>query len=141
MINGKELRLGNLLYAKNNEITEVTDIISSLDFNRTIFWCFGYSESQVKPIRLTEELHGKFGVKVNGFGNFEYEIDNNRLIVFTRDYIFLRQSDISNKRHEGKIVALWNKDFKRRDIYVHEFQNLYFALTGEELKMLNESLT
>ncbi len=32
------------------------------------------------------------------------------------------------------ICVLWNNDIKGRGIYVHEWQNLYFALTNTELE-------
>lgn len=34
---------------------------------------------------------------------------------------------------KDNICTLWNKDLKKRDMKVHEFQNLYYILSGKEL--------
>lgn len=130
-----ELRVGNLFYY--DERIQIVEGVSIKNGGYRIdFKTEGKSKlvKNCKPIPINEEFHNKFGVHKNGFHSFEYEIDNHRVIVFNGDYIFLRQNDINTKRHEDDIVTLWNKDFKRRDIFVHEFQNLYFALTGKELQ-------
>lgn len=89
---------------------------------------------------LTEEWHNKFGVIKNGFGNFEYilprKFNMNITVIHTHEYVYLRQGEGSN-RYNDDLVAIWNKDVSRRDMYVHEWQNLYFALCGEELKIKN----
>lgn len=89
-----------------------------------------------EPIPLTEEWHNKFGVQKNGFGNFEYDIcpfgRKTRVLVFSGDYLYIR--DMSGKdRTEDDLITIWNKDIKK-NFYVHEWQNLYFALSGKELK-------
>ncbi len=90
--------------------------------------------NQYQPILLTEEWHNNFGVKKNGKLSFEYELPrkNNMStkIVFNGDYVMIRQG---LGGFEDDIIALWNKDLTKRDMYVHEWQNLYFALTNEEL--------
>lgn len=90
------------------------------------------------PIQLTEEWHNKFGVSINGFHNFEYIIEPRKKIVFSGDYIYLR--DISRmdgkESMEDSLCTLWSNDKRGRGIYVHEFQNLYFCLTGKELEIV-----
>jgi len=91
------------------------------------------------PIPLTEEWHNKFGVIKSGFESFEYSlpIKNNMYIkvIFIGDYVMLRQGE---GNHEDDVVSIWNKDLTKRDMYVHEWQNLYFALTGEELTLIED---
>lgn len=94
-----------------------------------------YKLKDIEPILMTEEWHNKFGVLKNGFNNFEYKLPMNNTIVFNGDYVFLRQGN--DKPMECDIVTIWNKDLTKRDMYVHEFQNLYLILAGEEL--LNQS--
>jgi hypothetical protein len=89
------------------------------------------------PIPLTEEWHNKFGVKIDGFKSFQYTISKRKSIIFTGDYVYLRDwaREVGKTSLDDNLCTLWNKDLKRRDMFVHEWQNLYFALTGEELTL------
>ena len=72
----------------------------------------GCSDLDIDPIPLTEEWLVKFG-----FENGNYFILNN--VIIYKDY--------NNKyRYEYNYGQTWVK-------HVHQLQNLYFALTGEEL--------
>ena len=138
----RELRIGNYFeYRIQDELDDRKEwwelsIIDSSDLQ--------ILESRIdddyRATPLTEEMHNKFGVYKNGFNNFEYElpIKNNFSIkiIFSGDYIFLRQSN-SHNIHEDDVISVWNKDLTKRDMYINEFQNLYFALTGEELTFKN----
>lgn len=128
MIKANEVRLGNWII-DDGEICKV-DLIAGYD-----------NWENTEPINLTEEWHKKFGVKLNGFYNFEYVIDKNRRIIFNTDYVFIRQNNPNKRIIDDDIVTLWNNDIKKRDIYVHEWQNLYFALTGKELIINNGTKT
>jgi hypothetical protein len=87
------------------------------------------------PILISEEWHNKFGVYDNGNMAFEYVLPRKNNIdckvIFTGDYVFIRQG---LKWWDDDIISIWNKDLTRRDMYVHEWQNLYNILAGEELK-------
>ena len=142
MIKPQELIIGNYVeYRIQDELDDRKEwwelsIIDSSDLQ--------ILESRIdddyRAIPLTEEMHNKFGGYKNGFNNFEYElpIKNNFSIkiIFSGDYVFLRQSN-SHNIHEDDVVSVWNKDLTKRDMYVHEFQNLYFSLCGEELTFKN----
>ena len=95
----------------------------------------------VKPIPLTEEWHNKFGIGKNGFNSFQYflPIKNNIdvQVIFNGDYVMIRQGKGNN---DDDIISIWNKDLTKRDMFVHEWQNLYFLLTGEELLIDNKDL-
>ena len=127
-MDSKKVRIGNYVYA-----FKTTWQIDGTDFSDG-----GGEDSKIstyKPISLTEEWHNKFGVEKNGFGNFEYDIcpfgRKSKVFIFSGDYLYLR--DMSGKyRSEDDIITIWNKDIKK-EFYVHEWQNLYFALTGNEL--------
>jgi len=130
-----ELRIGNSIIYNYNENGLIEAEFKTV-VNVQILKSLEDGTAYAKPIPLDEEWHNKFGVKVNGFQSFEYELPrkNNQQItvVFNGDYVMLRQAT-SNKKHEDDIVSIWNTDLTRRDMFVHEWQNLYFALTNEEL--------
>lgn len=120
-----ELRVGNYV-VKDLSIDDLIDIqvtIVDLLSNDVI--------KSLYPINLNEEWHNKFGVKKNGYGSFEYkvllELTPSLYIVFNCDYVTLRQHDDSQE------ITIWNRNIYKRDMYVHEFQNLYFSLSRTEL--------
>ena len=138
-----ELRIGNTVSVDGLFIT--VESINSEGINIFVdddvlieYASFGDDDYHVKPIELTEEWHNKFGVKVNGHMSFVYELPRKQTIylaiVFTGDYVYLRQG---KEPKEFEMVSVWNKDLMKRDMFVHELQNLYFALTGEELTVTN----
>jgi hypothetical protein len=117
----RELRVGNLV---KNQFAEKPIIIKGSDINDL---SEGMDSHSFQPIPLTEEWHNKFGIKKNRFGNFVYEISKRQLIIFNDDHVFLRDLDSS------VICALWSEDIKKRNMFLHEWQNLHFALTNKEL--------
>ncbi len=125
MVAANELRMGNLFL--RNGVTFKVD-----EFPQGIILL-----DSLEPIPLTEEWHNKFGVKRNGFLSFEYELPRKNNIdikvIFNGDYVMLRQGISKSIPPENDIVSIWNKDLTKRDMFVHEWQNLYFSLTGEEL--------
>jgi len=121
-----------------NYVTLIKDGVEK-DYELDAFDIYKVSESEcadIKPIPLTEDWHNKFGVEKDGFHSFEYDLPRNLTIkckvVFDGDYVFLRQ-DTNGKRHDDSLVTIWNKDLTKRDMYVHEWQNTYRRLAGEEL--------
>lgn len=122
-----ELRIGNLVIDGHDVEVVNYRMIEMLVKNQAEF----------DPIPLTEEWHNKFGVIKNGFDSFEYELPRknnfNLKVIFTGDYVMIRQSSMDTSPMDDDIITVWNTDLTRRDMYVHEWQNLYVALTGEEL--------
>jgi hypothetical protein len=120
-INFKELRLDNYICINNNlhpcrvkEITMSSVVVESIKEN--------YSEptiNSMNPIPLTEEWLLKFGFyKSDNYGNDEYRLDG---------YSYFRgRFYISDCDECGEDVEI---------NFVHELQNLYFALTKKELTM------
>ena len=101
-----ELRIGNY-YIENNQVCRVEHYdISSAYFNPDMY----------KPIPLTEGWLLKFGFeKKIGWDDLIYHVKNNvDLYEFLSGYEYY--------------------DFHIK--HVHQLQNLYFALTGEELKTI-----
>lgn len=109
-----ELRIGNLVYETINRSNEKVVEISSLSDGH-IAWRPGRNtghHAHIKPIPLTEEWLEKFGFD-----------DDNKRGVFRW---------IVNPRIKGYYFFLHDRHIKTLE-YVHQLQNLYFALIGEEL--------
>lgn len=105
MIDTRELRIGNLVMIGDKVIT-----IDVRIFHAVIHSFQGY---EPEPIPLSEEWLLKMGFTLRGNylskGNFIFQ-----------------------KRHN---LWQWMGVYLQRIRSVHSFQNLYFALTGEELKL------
>jgi hypothetical protein len=121
-----ELRIGNLVNYEqtNHKITSISDLgfITSIWLgNNDMNDEYSHSITELKSIPLTEEWLLKFGfIKSLHEGYYDkkwlsgdFFFDGKKLLVIT----------------EGLI----NGDFPGI-LYVHQLQNLYFALTGEELE-------
>ena len=113
-----ELRIGNLLESETSNCLFTKGIIE-VDFSTfqkiSLYDCL----KNLKAIPLTEEWLLKFGFKYN---NPTYEWYDKSAVFFIQvNYLGF---DLIAKFHNQVI-----KEIK----YVHELQNLYFALTGKEL--------
>lgn len=117
MIQAKDLRIGNwLFWADNKTEFEITiGILISVEFWNHI------ENKDIKPIPLTEEWLIKFGFKKNKdcFKKFAYEVG----MVGNHLWYLDNGSSMLIDRLE----------------YVHQLQNLYHALTGEELTPKEEA--
>ena len=118
MIQPQELRIGNYVeYRIQDELDERKEWLelSTIDATDLVILESGIDED-FRPIPLTEEILLKFGfLKDDNF----YHLNNIWISNFYENYFSLDGFD------ETKIE------------YVHQLQNLYFALTGEELKFKN----
>jgi len=117
----KELRLGNYIIAngsieKINYITPATLGYGEKEFAPICTSDYKYFE----PIPLTEEWLLKFGFKNDEFISYRWYAPNDISLVYDLDDNCVC---ISDSWEFGKIK------------YVHELQNLYFALTNQELKL------
>jgi hypothetical protein len=116
----EELRIGNY-YNKNGEIEQITpnDIIEVWESER--IWC--------KPIPLTEEWLLKFG--------FEKRSKEKEFFI---EHFYILGYTVVNRSQWKKDMSLEGFGINQCDNYipvdlkhVHQLQNLYFALTNEEL--------
>jgi hypothetical protein len=146
----EELRIGNLVY---NEIDKKETTIYSIDevgINQGMENNYGAFVEDINGIKLTEE-----GLKKFGFEKREFK-DKDRL-----DEWVINWNIKGDGIKDGKALSMhvWKTDVKKYwgvtlwevvpidDVtigvfkYVHQLQNLYFALTGNELKLKGSILT
>ena len=125
-----ELRIGNWVNVRQYPYENEPYQISSLSIDNTFTFKFKgdikgcFATSIINPIPLTEEWLLKFGFKLmdtNSDGGHHFHI----LIV--GDLRFLTPfEDCSEVSLDGLSMAVY---------YVHQLQNLYFALTKKELEL------
>lgn len=113
-LKAKELRQGNLFIDKySKQIIPVLEILRSgnivFDFECMGVW-------QAEPIPLTEEWLLKFG-----FEHREFSFDKGSFFLSKRRF----KNEYLYQAHTHRFQVK----------YVHQLQNLYFALTSEELNI------
>jgi len=127
----QELRVGNFIMDGNGEVSPIIGIFPNSSHSsyliRTKSPDIGYEEwgiEEIKPIALTEEWLVKAGFISNPYMD-RYELGSLRIEC----------------RKDTGITQLWIErheclgQFAPKIDYVHQLQNLVFALTGEELKL------
>lgn len=126
MISANELRIGNLIDTYYGSVSCVTSIGKS-EYNITVKCGSvegGLWEQNAKPIPLTEEWLLKFGF--DNTGSIRIMIDTSayylQIIKRTNDCLILSQGNEINS-------------ILKPVRHVHSLQNLFFALTGEELTL------
>lgn len=82
-----------------------------------------FTHPSLKPIMLTKDWLINFG--------FNWADDNNEFLELKPFRTFKFHSDYSN---DFSTVAFRINDTEKEINFVHQLQNLYFALTGTELK-------
>lgn len=113
----REVRIGNLFFNEKNEVEAVTEIMcyTKKGMLNGVYLDF-------YPIRLTDDRLKKCGFKIINslltLGNFEIGLD--------ADDFVKQQMTVRFKR----VIYIKIK-------YIHELQNLYFALEKKELKYEN----
>lgn len=121
MINIKELRLGNAVYNGFNQVVTIDGIISYKNTS-------GYNTETLRPIKLLEKRLYELGLqKYEGSDITTYfkHFGNNDGEHF--EYCFMIFEDAEGNYYTqimGKKIILES---------VHQLQNLFFDVTGEEL--------
>jgi len=129
----EELRIGNLIAEPYDNITEVVNEIVANTKSDGSGEINGEIEDYFNPIPLTEEWLLKFGFTKydNGCISAKFCIGKNPI---THDYLFeltwLKDyTDVNFEPHP------FYKNGYHQIKYIHQLQNLYFALTGQELEV------
>tara|TARA_R110000803_G_scaffold121456_1_gene189570 strand:- start:214 stop:630 length:417 start_codon:yes stop_codon:yes gene_type:complete len=134
----KELRIGNLVHSKADTVI----MMSGWElYNMTVNENTN-SETFLKPIPLTEEWLLKFGFdkpcKYDWY-NKRYNttcIEANEEMTVSWNIKSKRLSIFDSMEETDMVNILSHPIYCAQDLdYVHQLQNLYFALTGEELEI------
>ena len=132
MIKANELRISNYVEYKhlNNDVLYGYDTVTSIDLNGISLSCRKYTVMTIdciKPIPLTEELLLKCGFISWSFKRSYISIkkDTN---LYTLVYDLIKSECYLDL--DFTFMTLDN-EIK----YLHQLQNLYFALTGTELEI------
>lgn len=119
-----ELRIGNIVLLDDEEIT-LTGIKGNTVFWKDGFDMTGLTGAEIKPIPLTEEWLLKFGFKPIDERGYSKEIVNKK-DNYEYNFVLSKVDD----GYDNDVCLYTIK-------YVHQLQNLYFALTGKELIINN----
>lgn len=133
MIQANELRMGNLISHPHHENCIVSkiyrDSISVIIHDNV----YTFSNRLLSPIPLTEEILIKFGFQQSKgkYGpSFHIMEDNGFVVMFTVEHWTDTEENSKWKNHWHVFGLLKGNKMK----YVHQLQNLFFVLTGEELQ-------
>jgi hypothetical protein len=138
-----ELRIGNFIYKESEYEFEngINQIISVLEFecvSTRPLNCHvkhhNVNISNLKPIPLTEEGLLKFGFEHQNKYDLESNLYSKKL---KSEYHFTIYSKTETLDFKTKFIGwkVLNIGFDFKIEYVHQLQNLFFCLCGEELKL------
>lgn len=128
MIKANELRIGNFARVANLTGT-VTDILGDPAIYMSFSPDYEYIEEVMHPIPLTPEILEKCG-----FARDE-ERDVNGYLAYRPDTAHFSMRLFINEKGHVCAHFLGTAVSTNHPQYVHQFQNLYFALIGEELQV------
>ena len=111
-----ELRIGNWVF--NGRNAQVTP--------KQIEW-FSEGVYDLLPIELTEEWLLKFG--------FVWELDKSYSLTINENNGLFIWVDLNTLHPIAELIDSGDRVVVNHIKYIHQLQNLYFALTGEELKL------
>ncbi len=120
------LRIGNLIFINGEQ--EAVSSLQKYTIDNVRFNC-DQSDWTMEGIPLTEEWLVKFGFGLHKYPSpsrgktLYFKVDNE---TFWIEVYFPRNVKID-------VVVSLNDKYLRHIKYVHQLQNLYFALTGKEL--------
>jgi hypothetical protein len=123
----RELRIGNWVeqFIKNEGFSEIkveSDIIRSVEYHND----YGYDDDEIyyNSIPINDDWLIRFGFELEGLSYVKNMKARMKLMFFDG---FISQLSIMQ---DDKEISFASNHLQ----YVHELQNLVFALTGEELK-------
>jgi hypothetical protein len=124
MIKANELRIGNKVDYYGNIVT--INYINDTDVGFSDYVPFDYPLlDEINPVPITEDRLVRFGFKRDT--KYDWELKVNGVIFY--GMVDNRQYDYLNS-----IFILNLPDSKINIHHIHQLQNLYYALTGEEMK-------
>lgn len=134
MINQSDLRPGNIVEAPNDDhLMCETLTVYELNRNdarlcRSCGCCYETVEYEhISPVALNEDLLQKFGFKRHETGYYFKQVGNQLYLEYDPPFEAVR---IVPETWNNVPIFPWNECN-----VAHQLQNLYFALTGEELQI------
>ena len=126
----KNLRIGNFVSDANASDSFFAQV-KKLDYSRCYYGQFHSAYSDLKPIPLTKEWLDKFGFDDSeykeGYTGIDYRTNLIMDFVLTKpNFMGEWQNYYTYDLGQHRFVALH---------YVHELQNLFFAVTATELEL------
>lgn len=123
MIAPQELRIGNWVLDEDGKMSSVKSINDRTVGLHTTFYAHSSSYKTISPLPLSPEILEKCGF-VKG--------ENDRLVFHFRGFFEAAQSiEVPN----SVILYCNNRCVSEPIKYLHQLQNLYFALTNQELQI------
>lgn len=144
MINPKELRIGNYIIDDDGLIAKINGfeplshkvrcddeegcelLIDVIEADGQINFGRMAESTLCRPIPLTPEWLEKLG--------FEKEEKDGKSVGIEKYYVFTNEPFVYNSIHG---YWLHGRHMGIQPTYLHQLQNLYFALTGKELELKN----
>lgn len=135
MIQTKELRIGNNIEF-DGEIITVTGISKNkITYSPSKVLKYEINAKHFDPIRLTEEILLKLGFhKVDIEEDITYRLEPNEDVCIVYENDFSVGLFPNEKSYDADLGVLPRY---KQTLYLHQLQNLYFILTGEELIFKN----
>jgi len=133
-----ELRIGNYVSLSGEKVLKVIEITTVYFYAKDEEGDnFKNTWAEIEPIPLTEELLLRFGFEKivydseeTGYGTDYYlKCSNDVFMCYSDDFSLGLFASEESKKDDLGVLPIW-KSINT----VHGLQNLYFALTGEELK-------
>ena len=133
MIKANELRIGNWVYTQSKKLMQHD---KTVPFKLKVITA--QEQHKWEPIPLTPKILEKCGFVKDAFGSYNIWLPQRlqtaeSALLFSGDYLYLGQYNDDNRNHDS-ICTFWNKDLMK-EFHLHQLQNLYFSLTGEELEI------
>lgn len=135
-----ELRVGNLLMFRDKKIVEVSNLgntFETIELVNGLRYGSDYIE-EYNPIKITRELLIEFGFKkVNNLGMFVYVLYIDEWLNFEVDLKHSTFHLVSSQENNDLNIDIGSYTVYRliEIEFIHEIQNLYFALTAKELSL------
>lgn len=123
MIEPKELRIGNIVFDPDRKDNDLDNLGKGV--YRISPWAIEKQYSchlKLTGIPLTSEWLRRFG----------FERDVNFVLLFNKGKMSI---SIKENKYNGRVFFNSWAIIEEMPAYVHQLQNLYFALTGQELEL------
>ena len=126
-----EVRFKNLVKYKG-KVYKIAAITEEYPYLNTTEFGDGVVEwGDLEGIELNEEWLINLGFEITYSSNFRLKFDHNNRYEFGFDFSHTADKSMEGFRYYGKYI---------KAEYVHELQNLFFALTNQELTINEDSI-